>query len=1130
MILNATSTNDINAVQWLCYQYGVQSIPFDSTMCNGYPQIICSPNGDVIQINLKIETSQGVEMPNATMPLIFDSLTILEITLGASTRVAIPSINILSKLTNMPKLVKIAITNDPTIDMIPTSFPTMIPNLSTLQLINNKQLTTIQNPIGFIQHPNLAYLSILGSPLKHVTVNSSIGIPNLTELQLSLIPTEPKYLDLQSSKFPRLRYLVMNNNILGNIYTGPPITITFNSKVLSTVTLIGNSFKLSIVNTSSLLSLYISGKQSTLTPSTIESYPNLARANLNDITSSIVSYNQYPTYLQFYGMTNSTLTTIPNIPFPESMKSIDFSNNQLQGQIDFNTLFPPVVSSMFTIHNNPGITGSIPESFCANYLYANNTGLVSIPDCFWCYYGNPYMFQIYPQTLPPNFVCTAEFNSTLIPIKSNLGMIYGRNLGYGAIEQGYALIVVIANSQMLMHITNTPRQGGPPRTVSIRPHSSTIYNLSVIETDIIIRDLDISQKPSSTAVLLSLAFYNDYLPHYLTIDQVVNGTVTQQFPCPVVSTTNDSFICETNMPVQPGIVNIHFKNEYYSISNNSIEFIQDNIVKNGSVFTLTGIFSQISAPSTLTFSSVFGDSRCIVTEFSFSQIKCTLEENIKGGPLVIVKIKVDSYSNVYSIDTIPTPYSKCMNDTFNCHDNGQCSFDGFCVCPSPSFYNNCLIPYPTISSSSIITSGNDSKQLIFFGDFGPFNQSGVIVLINETISCNVTTASQQLIQCQLENTPTIGIASVKIQVDTRTVIVNDAILFSNPTPPIYNDEESCRKDTHDCFGNGHCDEMGQCQCDVDYHSIDNCRTKFLNSIDTPNINNVSPIISFNFESSSFQFEIYSIQEIDFESNLTAKKELLISNYNWSMNSNNSNATTSSYTLVFDDDNSNNNSSSNSTIPKDLNVTSIISYNRESSKIELIGGINETFDLNPNSIRLSVSIEGWRYSSNMARLKVLFKTTIPKEQTFIFDCDEQPLDSFTNNQLSPTIQYIRIARDNVQYHGRFVDRVVSDGHPTYSKTELVSLTPLNDQESTAIIGINLPQCQQCTIDPIDFTPLHYDQGSQDCDKSDSWKIIVGVVLGLTAFIALVIASVIIVKKKMLIRESEKMRERKLQRYK
>ncbi|EGG16038.1 hypothetical protein DFA_09710 [Cavenderia fasciculata] len=1111
----------VNSASWILNQYGVSSIPRDTSMCS-YTGITCSTNG-LTKIELSIDgyTSTG-QIPLSTLTFTFPYLTSLMINRSSiDIPVADPTLNLFDKLVNLPVLNIIKIYNDSTLSNIPATFPTGLNVLGTLELKDNVNLVSFAGG-EFPSHANLFTINIRGSPLQNFDISStSTNLPRLNAMHLSFAVNNPKQLNFQQSSFPKLSTLGLYNDI-----GSPSITVIHNISIISVITLMGNNFHLNVVNTSKVGALKMEGRLSTFAPS-IDQFPLMRILDIT--TSNLVTYpfTQFPIEILSINFHDNGFTSLPNLSTPKGLVALGLTNNDLQGQINF-SLFQNTQLMALRISNNPQVSGTVPESFCSNYLIANNTGLSQIPDCFWCYDQDPLILSISPLQRPQNFICNVDYGSNYLYSNNGIVELRGRNLGWGYsdTEGTYRVSPVTPNIDMLIDFIPA-LQIGPPRNVSVRFHSfiGLSYPFTVVEAGINIgTGYAMSQAPNYTIVNLYPQFYNSYIGHNITLTFLSTGIKTS---CLITSNTTNTIVCHTNQPVPFGLYNITLSNQYLNGSLSNCEFTQfypivmtvttlDQIIKSGSKFSLSGYYST-STPTVL-FNTVNGNSSCLVTSFSGSDIQCTLQENIKGSqPSIIVLI--DSYSWVYIPQNITTPYDQCVLETFNCHyynNNGQCSYDGVCICSKPTFYNNCSIVYPIVSSTLI--NRDDQKLLTFYGDFGPFNQSNAIVLLNDTINCQITYTSQPMINCTLSSQPNPGLTSAKIQVDSLWVTIRDALLFKPMNNNNNSDSSSgggpssqdkCKQDTNDCYGHGYCDENGKCQCDLYYNQDDNCRTKFSNSTITPNM--TSPTISFDIDGMKFSFEMYSIQEVGFDNQDLPIKELFVSDYNWSVNieySDSLNTTTIvTYQLNIT------NGTTNSTSPfYQLNVSSIVSFSKQPRDITFG---DQVIHINPYAIKLEVGIDGWSYSSNLATLKVLFKTSISQDQTFVFDCEEKPLDSLQYDDFSSTIQYLRVVKDNIQFNGRFLDYVLSDGRPAYSKTELVSLfntTTSSGEESIATIRVNLPQCKSCILDP-DFSPLLIEKGNQDCnDKSNTWRIIVGVVVGGVALIAIATTTTILLKKK------------------
>ncbi|EGG20830.1 hypothetical protein DFA_00695 [Cavenderia fasciculata] len=419
--------------------------------------------------------------------------------------------------------------------------------------------------------------------------------------------------------------------------------------------------------------------------------------------------------------------------------------------------------------------------------------------------------------------------------------------------------------------------------------------------------------------------------------------------------------------------------------------------------------------------------------------------------------------------------------------------------------------YPRLLSGQV--DQNNQRLVYLFGDFRQ-NHSSANITVNDKISCSVVSSAVDAINCTLSGSASYGPANVSIVVDGYPFEANNFLFFKNNnngstttttgstttsgggTTP----QTQCQESTSNCFGHGSCDVSGHCQCDSGYNPIDNCLTKYTNS--TPIANTTAPTSSFEVNGTRFDFELVAIQEIDNEGIVIA--ELLTNSWNATIN-NDTTTTLVTYQLV----------NISNALYIDTIVQAMISFSTQPRDIQFG---DQLLHINPNSIKLALNITNWQYNNLISTLRVVFRTDVNMNQTIEYDCKQQPISTFSYDQLSSTIQYLRVIKDNIQYNGRFIDYVLSDGRPTFSKTTLINQTTSQSSPSpttimSTLIGVSLPQCQSCLLDP-DFTPLLIDNSQSDCDSTNSktWKIIVGVVVG--GFVALAIATgtVIYIKKK------------------
>ncbi|EGG25420.1 EGF-like domain-containing protein [Cavenderia fasciculata] len=434
----------------------------------------------------------------------------------------------------------------------------------------------------------------------------------------------------------------------------------------------------------------------------------------------------------------------------------------------------------------------------------------------------------------------------------------------------------------------------------------------------------------------------------------------------------------------------------------------------------------------------------------------------------------------------------------------------------------CDVPkgYPLANAVNYTST---TKALELSGYFGSTATTGTVTVAN-TINCVIQKMNFTQITCILDSSPQPGPNTLYIKVD-ESEFISSSLFYIQPnnnnngstttgstttattTTTGGNNGESnqqkCERLTHNCYGHGNCDGNGQCQCNPNYNQIDNCLTKFTNTTIQPNTTN--PTVSFDIDGIDFQFDIYSIQELDYDGSII--KELTLIKQSWNVS-----VTTDNITTLVNYKLNTYNSTISTEIYPNLQVSSNISFSSITRNVTF--GDMELILL-PNSIKVGFTISYWPFASNLATLRAVFKSTINNDQSVTFDCEKQSIDSFTKDQLSESIQYLRVVKDNIQFSGRFIDFVLSNGRKTYSKTELMSITPVDDDnsdESIALIGINLPQCSQCQLDP-DFTPLLIDKefDNSDCEKSNNWRIIVGCVVGGIGLIAAAIATFMVIKK-------------------
>ncbi|EGG19351.1 hypothetical protein DFA_02138 [Cavenderia fasciculata] len=418
------------------------------------------------------------------------------------------------------------------------------------------------------------------------------------------------------------------------------------------------------------------------------------------------------------------------------------------------------------------------------------------------------------------------------------------------------------------------------------------------------------------------------------------------------------------------------------------------------------------------------------------------------------------------------------------------------------------IPYPTMITSISLeptTYPTDHLYLHLYGYFGKNADDGLLYVGEPSqpyYSVRVR-ASEKDFLCRFDNIPPSGPTRLTINVPNGEYLSNTLLFIPYPLPT----DNECMTRTNNCSGRGKC-ENGYCKCDsLDWY--DDCKFNISNNqISKQVFSSNNPTISYQYDDYLFKFDLIAIQEVDIN-NQTIRELKTTGNWYYTDKS-----TDQLKSLEYQIKNSKG-LYENTTI-----ISTIQASNDNDSRTIQFGG--ESIYIGNNSIKLSVSIKEWPYSmvSESPHLVVLFSTTINNNQTII-GCDGSihHIETFQSFQDSDSIEFIRIISNDIQFFGQFLPFVISNNKPTYSKIELINTTRINDQQSIALIGIHLPQCQLCLIDP-QFTPLQIDRelfGQGDCSQQPPQKVnpkrnwVFTIMIVVVVTVTAIIISVIVFKK-------------------
>ncbi|EAL60840.1 hypothetical protein DDB_G0293282 [Dictyostelium discoideum AX4] len=169
------------------------------------------------------------------------------------------------------------------------------------------------------------------------------------------------------------------------------------------------------------------------------------------------------------------------------------------------------------------------------------------------------------------------------------------------------------------------------------------------------------------------------------------------------------------------------------------------------------------------------------------------------------------------------------------------------------------------------------------------------------------------------------------------------------------------------------------------------------------------------------------------------------------------------------------------------------------KVEIIDQTKDyTFsDLNyrleKDSIKISIFIYNYTYSSTLNTLQLQIVTKTEEKEIKKDKCNNKETEiETTSNQL---LNFITIKKDNKVLYGRFINKVISDGRPIHLKTSIISS---DKSKSTITMGMDLPHCKNCLIDP-DFSLLLTTNFKDLCGDNDNRKSYIIPVAVVTSFV-------------------------------
>ncbi|KAM9981921.1 hypothetical protein ACTFIY_004219 [Dictyostelium cf. discoideum] len=395
--------------------------------------------------------------------------------------------------------------------------------------------------------------------------------------------------------------------------------------------------------------------------------------------------------------------------------------------------------------------------------------------------------------------------------------------------------------------------------------------------------------------------------------------------------------------------------------------------------------------------------------------------------------------------------------------------------------------FPIITSASIITPTNN--QLTIYGKF--YNSTSSV---SPTISINN------------QNCPIISISYSEIIVNAPTfsqggyasIIINDNGFSISSSKIVYYEKVKPNQCTPSCENGGTCIE-GQCNCGVGDYYGPTCTFK------KPAANTYSlvtdqtqPQATYSLSTVEFEFSLSSLQELDF--NDAVVQEIKIIDWEYKEDKTNQLGVASIYY------------SNQSNVIVSVSVV----VPTKSVKYEFAG---ITMNLEKDQVKVSLNISGWQYQSSLNTLRAVF---ISKSKTIKVDNDDDDKCKSTNGTIdsqtdsSNSLLSFTLTRNGGILFGSFIDRMISNGRVAISKVVDMGII-----DSVSYVGINMPQCDQCILDPnyavlVDPQFSSSNDGGDGCGatniNSRAWVIPVAVVVPIVAITVLALTGYVLFKKR------------------
>ncbi|KAN0038050.1 hypothetical protein ACTA71_000222 [Dictyostelium dimigraforme] len=570
----------------------------------------------------------------------------------------------------------------------------------------------------------------------------------------------------------------------------------------------------------------------------------------------------------------------------------------------------------------------------------------------------------------------------------------------------------------------------------------------------------------------------------------------------------------------------------FTLSTNQRTLVTSLYVSNVGLLTIKG--SGFSYNISATVFTILDDQYCSIRSTTFDTIICQLfaytditKTKIDATTILKISGQPDYTFNVTYLPDFTNYYLNCSEDCTgkgfcdrnsgqcicNCHGKGSCDIrNRVCNCVTFWLGSECTIPDHYVSSvvASNILGGNVTLKGWYGSDhvdlsvfIGTLQCTPIYVNTTSTIKCLIGPGS--------------GVKSVTVIQNGHSWTGQNIYLYNNT---IMNCPNDCTNSSM-----GICDQrIGQCNCLKSNFVGPDCSIEIIQQFPKPNttVDTDTSSTNLNSDKTKYTIKITKLLELDFNNNPINSIDLLENNWNFKkINSTTTTATTATTTTTTTSNNGSNdyhqnlNSNNlyifNKVIPSKCNITYIIEE-VENDKEFTFADI--TFKVLSGSIKLTVEINNYTYVSGLNTLQLQMESsvgvTLNDNNTMNGQCSG--ITDIKNIDENSSLNYVTITKDGTTLYGRFINRALSDQRPTYISSEIVT-----KNISSITVGLNLPHCIDCIIDP-DFSILVQNKDLQsNCINDENnynervWFLPVVIVVPIVSATIIVIISLVVYTK-------------------